>query len=185
MKKLYHGSPKQGIEKFELGRSTRNYLNEGEGVYLSENRDVARDYAVNGGSVYEVSLKSGAMFDATKYDDFEYCVQLLVKELGENFRVPRDLAKQFAQQVDSIVEGRWSVTQFPDSLRLLVTNTEEAANIDLDVIAKAVDKVNEYMDDHPIIKYVDSTIDNGKSFCYVVRDASLVKVIKEMPVDEG
>lgn len=177
--KIYHGSPNHGIEKFELGKTIRQYLNEGEGIYLTEDLGVARTYAGSDGAVYEVIIKNGAVFDATKPDDFKYCLKLFSEAVGRKIQITKDAAKSLEKQIERIIEGYWSVTNFPNEIRNIVL---DGGIDDYEPLDNAIAEVQKYMDDHQVIKYYDNNINNGESINYVVRDPNIIKIVKETPI---
>lgn len=183
--KLYHGSPHHGIEKFEIRKSHRTSLNEGEGIYLVDNPKIARDYAGSEGAIYEVALRSGALvFDATSKEEFNRCLKMAMQEAGSAIRINPEAARMLKKQIEGIIEGRWSVTRFSKSVRDILLNVDGVVVDDPneESLQTALDVIDAYMEEHPIIKYKDSSIGEGKSLVYVVRDPNLIRVQKETPV---
>lgn len=183
----YHGSPTHGIEKFTLDEKHRRHEapHEGEGIYLTEDFEIAKHYAGSEGAVYTCKLASSPVFDATDPEEFTRCLRLAREEAGEVDVTP-ETAKMIRQTIQRIMKGDWGVTNFGEQVRQMLLNDELAVTMeDGDTrIAKTKEVINAYMDEHPVVKYYDSQIGNGKKLILVVRDPSLVKITSETPVQD-
>lgn len=184
---LYHGSPTQGIEEFVIDKkhSRHELPHEGEGIYLTEDPEIARGYAGPEGSVYTCTLRSGATFDATDPKEFTRCLRLAKEEAGE-IRMSPESAKMIRQIIKRAADGDSGITNFGDQVRLILSNDEIACTTEGsdEKISKTRDVIDAYIEEHPIIKYYDSQIGKGEKLIFVVRDASLIHITGEVPVQE-
>lgn len=183
---LYHGSPTQGIEKLTMEPKHRRHdmPHEGEGIYLTDNLDTAKRYGL-GGSIYTVKLLSSPVFDATDPEEFKRCLRMAKEEAGE-VRLTKESAQMIRQMIKSIVAGRWGVTNFGDQVRQVLLNDEIAVSDpdNEEKISRTVEVINAYIEEHPVVKYYDQAIGEGKPLIYVVRDPSLLVVQEEKRSDD-
>ena len=183
---LYHGSPTAGLTDLfydpEFARMDVNELVEGAGVYLTESYRVARSYAGSEGSVYEVKLKAASVLRA----DQEQNYLDLLERAGKQFQV--DLSGiDFHHPIDRCVEGRGSVTNFGEAVRMILLNEEsfvmDTANEDK--AEQIRDFINQDISEWPVVRYLDPNIDDGRTHVYVVRQdqpGQHVRIVREIPV---
>jgi hypothetical protein len=184
---LYHGSPTQGITEFVIDSKYKRHElpHEGEGIYLTEDRDIARGYAGPEGSLYICKLRSGATFDATDGAEFTRCLRLARKEVGEIKILPKS-AKMIRQTIKRAAKGDYGVTNFGDQVRLILSNdelatSEEGSDIKIDKTSEIIDA---YIQEHPIVRYYDSQIGKGDKLIFVVRDPRLIRIENEILIQD-
>lgn len=185
--KAYHGSPKSGLTQLEFNPSFSLFLEnlaEGEGVYLTEDMEVAKCYA-SGGSIYEVELNSSNLLDARH--DVEF-VKIL-EETSENFGLGFSLIniKYVSNAIESIIDGRSSITEFGSSIRLIIDNDELTSmyfeeNGGYEMTAEIADFIQNKISEYDGFKYLDQGINQGQSVIYVIRNSSVISIKKEIKI---
>lgn len=101
--KWYHGSPVKNIKQFVIDQPRYDSL-EGNGIYLTRSYDIARGYAGETGSVYEVEV-SGSLLDMTNPEELEKMVTMASQIVGFDVKkielIPETLAE--------IMNGRYQI----------------------------------------------------------------------------
>jgi hypothetical protein len=181
--KLYHGSPTPGIKSFNLDPKNRRFndLLEGEGIYLTDSLEAAKDYAM-GGVVYECTLSESPIFDATDEKEFQICFKVSQRKVGVKLQVSKNTAKYIDDMVHNYTMGKGAITKLHELMWQLFSNDERVATDEevLELANKVTEKINEYVKNRPILKYRDP--DHGY-LVFVVRDPSLIQIQKETPVE--
>lgn len=185
--KVYHGSPTKGLShlvfKKEHSRFYENLV-EGEGIYLTEDYEVAKGYASSGGSIYHVKFISGPILDATKSIQFEKVLSEVSQELGiKNLATVRYVH----ETIESVIEGSSSISKFGKSIQLIIDNDEKMMPVvesrgGYDFSETVATEIQKKIDEFAIIKYVDRGINNASSIIYIVRNADAIAVEKEESV---
>jgi hypothetical protein len=186
--KVYHGSLKSGLKKLESDPSFARFkvenLVEGEGVYLTEDLEVAKGYA-SGGSIYEVEIESNNILDARYDKDF---IQILEDTSG-NFNLQFNISSinYVYATIESIISGNSSISDFGNSIRLILDNDEitmmyfeENGGYEMtNDIAKFIqDKINGFDG----FRYLDQGINQGQSIIYVIKNSSVLSIKKEIKI---
>jgi hypothetical protein len=177
---IYHGSPTHGITEFSLD-DPRFESVEGSGVYLTLNYKLARGYAGSEGCVYICKFDTEAVFDATDKNEFNELLRRLSKKI--NFNI---LDVDFVSEtVNGLVSGQYQITDQNSSglfwqIKNLLFNNEDFMNFSdsedkIDIIKVEID---EYLDQHPIVKYNDKSL----GLIYLCKIPSYLKIIKSIIV---
>jgi len=182
---LYHGSPKRGIKKFDMSIRRFDSPTEGAGIYLTTSYKMARDYAGSSGSIYVCSLKSGNIFDATTKSGTSWIMETISSVFKEHkISLDKISKNHLVDEVSDIISGRGSATNAFANVRNILLNEESFVTLEnyeeiLDSIQTDFDL---YYEKHPIVKYKDKSLDNGKATIYVVKDPNVVHIENEIVV---
>lgn len=180
--KIYHGSPNQNIEKFNIDNEPRYNLVEGNGIYMTVDYKIARSYAGSEGSVYLCELITGAVFDATSEEEFNFVVDKISKKIN----YPIKNVDYYKETISGLVSGQYRISDDNKGeglfwqIKNLLLNTEEFCSMkNSDTLIEDINEfLKEYMHQHPIIKYNDKNL----GLIYLGKDANYIKIINEIKV---
>ena len=178
---LYHGSPKRNLKELVFIKENQrfNELVEGEGVYCTDSFEVAENYS-GGGSVYTVEF-GGSLFDSTKKESFTK----ILNTIGNKYNVDFNSIGYIDETIESTVDGSYSVSEFGESINLLLDNDESfMSNLkDYDIMINIKSDINNLINSYDCIKYLDNNIDNGNSFVFLIKNSESIKIINELQID--
>ena len=185
--KAYHGSPKSGLKQLEFDPRMSRFLEnlvEGEGIYLTEDMEVAKSYA-SGGSVYEVEVNSSHILDARYEDGFIKILDEVSEKLKFSFSL-KDVA-YVRETIAAIIDGRSSISDFGNSIRLILDNDDitsmyfqENGGYEMTtIVSKSIQKKINKFDG---FKYLDHGINQGKSVLYVIKNSSVISIKNEIKI---
>lgn len=175
----YHGSPTTSIREFKIMPPRTRTLAEGEGIYLTEDIDVARSYSGDNGSVYKVTIDTTRMFDATNESGFLEIVELVKRKSKiDLLKIP-----VFEQTLELMKDGQYTVlgeNGLDWQVRVILENDErfmtKYGEARLRHITGLVEK---FLNQIKVMKYLDPAI--SELPLYLVRDGSLITLQEEIP----
>ena len=180
---IYHGSRFQNLTSLDFDKErSRAELTEGDGIYLTDSYKVAAEYAGSEGSVYKLEIFC-PIFKAYERESF----QNVLNEMENEYSIKFSSIAYVDSTIDTVVEGRSSIQNFGNSIKLILDNDEdfvrlsEKKGLDLsDQIAKNIrDKIHGYN----AWAYYDEAIDQGKSLVYLVKNSSVIQIVDEKKQD--
>jgi hypothetical protein len=185
--KAYHGSPKSGLKQLEFNPSFSRFLEnlaEGEGIYLTEDMEVAKGYA-SGGSIYEVELNSSNVLDARIDQGF---IQIL-DDVAEHFRLGFSLMTiaYVHESIEAIIDGRSSISEFGNTIRIILDNDEVTMmyfeeNGGYEKTTEIANDIQNKINAFDGFKYIDQGINQGGSTIYVIKNSDIISIKKEIKI---
>jgi hypothetical protein len=185
--KVYHGSPKSGLKVLEfspeLSRFVENLV-EGEGIYLTEDLEVAKNYA-SGGSVYEVEIGSQNILDAQSTEAFEKILEETSEHFGLGFNI--NTIRYVAEAIQVIIDGGASISEFGNSIRLILDNDEITMmyfeeNGGYEQTLAIAEYIRKKIHDFDGFRYIDRGINNGNSAIFVIKNQAVISIKNEIKI---